>query len=113
MALFASQLKLNNLIIIVDKNGYQALDKCERILKNDNLKEKFKLFGFESIEINGHDHEQIKKALKRKRSTKPLCIIANTIKGKGVSFMENNILWHYRNPDEKQYKLAINEIEEE
>ena len=64
-----------------------------------------------SFEIDGHDHKQIKKALNMKSNNKPICVIANTIKGKGVSFMENNILWHYRNPSEEQYKLAINEIQ--
>lgn len=111
MALFASQNKLNNLTIIIDKNGFQALGKCDEVLKNEHLKEKFNLFGFDTYEIDGHSHEQLKEALSKTSIDKPICIVANTIKGKGVSFMENNLLWHYRNPDEEQYKLALKELE--
>jgi transketolase len=112
MALFAAQHNLNNLTVIVDKNKWQALGRCKDVLKNENIKQKFKDFGFDAVEINGHNHKALKKAL-NKRSDKPICIVANTIKGKGVSFMEDELIWHYRNPDEEQYKTAIKEIEGE
>jgi transketolase len=91
--LIASHHKLNNLICIVDKNK-----STDRALKIDNLFAKFNSFGWGCVEINGHSQSEIKKAL-LKRSKKPLAIIANTIKGKGIKFMENNPEWHHKNVD--------------
>ncbi len=113
MALFSAQHHLNNFTIIIDKNRFQALGKCQDILKNENLKEKFELFGFKAMEIDGHSHDEIRKSLKVTSKDKPICIVANTVKGKGVSFMENDLKWHYKNPDEEQYKYALREVESE
>ena len=90
-AMIASHHKLNNLICIVDKNK-----SSDRALKIDDLKSKFKSFGWHAINIDGHSQKEIFKALNIK-SRKPLAIIANTIKGKGINFMENNPEWHHKN----------------
>ena len=99
-ALFAPAKKLNNLCVFVDYNKWQATGKSKEVLNLHPLKEKFKNFGWNTLEINGHDHKAIFKAciIAKKQSKKPTMIIANTIKGKGVSFMEDNNNWHYRIP---------------
>ncbi|MEG2831934.1 MAG: transketolase [Bacilli bacterium] len=107
--MFASQNKLNNFRIIVDKNKIQALGNTKDIINLDPLKTKLENFGFYVMEVDGHNHDQLRKALKCE-SEKPVFIIANTIKGKGVSFMENNLVWHYRNPSFEDYKNALLEI---
>jgi len=109
--MLAVQLKLDNLFIIVDRNNMQAMGRCEDIIDMGDLAKKFAAFGCNTIEVNGHDHEQLKEAFKIKRDNRPIVVIANTIKGKGVSFMESNILWHYRNPSAEDLKKAIAEIE--
>ena len=108
--MFAAHHKLNNLTVIIDKNKLQAMGECSTIINLESYAEKFKVFGYETIEIDGHNHNQLRKALKQETIDKPKCIICNTIKGYGVSFMENNILWHYHNPNEEEYKAAIAEI---
>lgn len=112
MALFANHFKLSNLVIIIDHNKMQSLGKCEDTLQLLDLSKKWKAFGWETIEIDGHNHEQIKSALLYKSTNKPVCIVANTTKGKGISFMENNIQWHYKAPQGKDYVNAIKELEE-
>ena len=113
-ALFANQFKLNNLIAIVDHNKMQSLDYCENTIKLEPLDKKWETFGWNVIRIDGHDHQELKTALRKaKLETKgPTVIIADTIKGKGISFMENNIIWHYRFPDGEDYDKAIKELEE-
>ncbi len=109
-ALFAAHHKLNNLTIIVDRNNIQALGYCKDIINTKSLKEKFDAFGFECVEIDGHNHAELRKALQFTSKDKPYIIIANTIKGKGVSFMEDNLVWHYRDPQGDDYNNAINEL---
>lgn len=109
MAMLSSAKKLNNLVVVVDKNNMQAMGKCMDVTNCDNLAEKWKVFGWNVIEVDGHNYEQIKDALIY-NSDKPLCIIANTIKGRGVSFMENELLWHYRDPQEEFYTRAMEEL---
>jgi transketolase len=102
--LIASHHNLNNLICIIDKNK-----STDRALNIDSLVKKFDSFGWESFEINGHSHNEIIKALKIK-STKPIAIVANTVKGKGIKFMENNPEWHHKNVNKellKKIKLEI------
>lgn len=108
--LFASANKLDNLIIVIDYNKWQATGKTNEILKLGNLKKKLTSFGFLSKEIDGHNFLQILKNLKIKTKNKPLAIIAHTTKGKGVSFMEDNNNWHYRSPNKVEYDKAIKEI---
>ena len=111
--LVANHFKLNNLIAIIDHNKMQSLDFCENTITLSPFADKWKAFGWNVIDIDGHDHNALKDALARATGSKlkPTVIIANTIKGKGISFMENNILWHYRFPHKgEEYDSAINEL---
>lgn len=115
--LFANHFRLDNLIAIVDHNHMQSLDFCENTLELEEFGAKWKAFGWNVIEINGNDHKELRRAFHeaegrgRKDSHKPTVIIANTIKGYGVSFMQNDILWHYRFPHEGwEYDCAVNEL---
>lgn len=111
-ALFSAHHKLDNLTVIIDRNGQQGLGKTSDILYSEPMKEKWLAFGWTVKEINGHEFSEIEEALKALPETgKPTVIIANTTKGKGVSFMENELLWHYRNPNEEQYKSALQELD--
>jgi len=114
-ALFANHYKLNNLIVIIDHNKMQSMDFCENTIKLESLREKWNSFGWNVLEIDGHNHKELKQAFEtiNINSEKPNVIIANTIKGKGISFMENNIIWHYRDPQGEDYTKAIKELEEE
>jgi transketolase len=110
--LFAPQQKLDNLILIVDYNKIQSLGSVKDVIDLDPLKDKFTSFRWETSEVDGHDHAALRKAFSESRTAngKPKVIIAHTIKGKGVSFMENKLLWHYKSPDESQFKDAIDEL---
>ena len=109
--LFASFHKLDNLIIIIDYNKIQSLDFTKNILKLEPLRKKFQSFGCNVKNINGHNFIQIYKSFFVRKNKKPTVIIANTIKGKGVSFMENSISWHYKYPNLKELKVAIKEMQ--
>lgn len=111
-ALFANHFRLNNLIAIVDHNRMQSLDYNENTLEIENFASKWESFGWNVIEIDGNDHAELKEAFKQtENSSKPTVIIANTIKGKGISFMEMDILWHYRFPHEGwEYDTAVTEL---
>lgn len=112
-ALFANHYRLDNLVAIVDHNHMQSLDFCENTLEIEDLGSKWRAFGWNVIEINGNNHEELKRAFNDaiSKENKPTVIIANTIKGCGISFMENDILWHYRFPhDGWEYDRAVNEL---
>jgi transketolase len=108
--LFAAHHKLDNLVIIVDYNKIQSLDFTKNVLKLEPLNKKFESFGCNVKNVNGHNFVQIYKSLLIKKNKKPSVIIANTIKGKGVSYMENSILWHYKFPNEKELKEALKQL---
>jgi transketolase len=110
--LFSSHHKLNNLVAIVDRNRLQSIYTTEETLSLEPFVEKWEAFGWKVIEVDGHNHSDLNQALSSKNldSDKPLCVIANTIKGKGVSFMENKVLWHYRSPQDEEYISAIEEL---
>lgn len=108
--LFASFHNLDNLFVVIDYNKIQSLDLTENILKLEPLNKKFKSFNCNVLNIDGHSIEQIYRSLSKKNKNKPCIIIANTIKGKGVSYMENKIEWHYKYPDKNKLKLAIKEL---
>ncbi len=112
MALFANQYRLCNFTIIVDHNKLQSLDTCENTLEFIDLAQKWRCFGWNVIEVDGHNHDELRKALLSQDKNKPTCIIAHTVKGKGVSFMENKVLWHYRDPQGEDYINAVKELEE-
>jgi transketolase len=111
--LFAAHHKLDNLVAIVDRNMLQSIYSTEDTLALEPFAEKWKAFGWNVIEVDGHNHEEILDACKAESKVvnKPLCVIASTIKGKNVSFMENNILWHYRSPQDAEYEAAMAELE--
>ena len=111
-AMFASHHKLDNLISIVDYNKIQALGKTREVVNLEPLAGKWRSFGWKATEIDGHDFEQIISTLERVpfQQQKPSVIIAHTIKGKGISFMENELLWHYRCPDKAEYARALQEL---
>jgi transketolase len=104
--LFSSHHKLNNLVIIIDYNKLQSIDFVKNTLNLEPLKQKFQSFGCKVVSVDGHNFKQLEKAL-TSTSTKPLVIIANTIKGKGVSFMENSVLWHYKSLNSEDYQKAL------
>ncbi len=112
-AMFAAHQKLDNLCAIVDSNGLQIDGPVSEVAGLQAIDEKFRAFGFEVIEIDGHDFNQIEEAFAKARSVKgkPCVIIAKTIKGKGVSFMENQVSWHGVAPNEEQYKAAMQELQ--
>ena len=108
----ANHYKLNNLIAFLDYNKLQIDGTNEEVMKIAPVKEKFEAFGFFVQEIDGHDFEKIIWAVKNaKKQSKPSIIIANTIKGKGVSFMENKCEWHGKAPKKEEYEMAISELE--
>jgi transketolase len=112
-ALISNHFNLNNLIAIVDYNKMQSLDFVEKTISLESLEDKWKSFGWNVISVDGHDHVELKKAFinATHNKKKPTIILANTIKGKGISFMENNILWHYRYPHKgKEYDKSIEEL---
>ncbi|PKL06112.1 MAG: transketolase [Spirochaetae bacterium HGW-Spirochaetae-9] len=111
--LFAPSRRLDNLIAVIDKNKFQAMGRTRDILDNEDLGEKLRAFGWETWRIDGHDLGQIEDALAAARNSTngmPKVIIADTIKGKGVSFMEDSIVWHYRAPDKDEYERAAKEL---
>ena len=110
-AMFASHQHLNNLIAFLDYNNAQIDGTNDEVMKSRPLDKKFKAFGWNVQEIDGHDFNQIIDAIENaKKSKKPNMIIANTIKGKGVSFMEGKVSWHGKAPNEEQYKQAMEEL---
>lgn len=111
--LFANHYKLGNLVAIVDHNRMQSLDFCENTLALEDFGAKWRAFGWRVVELDGHNHDDLRAALSNTENSecKPTVIIANTVKGKGVSFMENDILWHYRFPhDGWEYDCAVSEL---
>ena len=114
MAMYAAHYQLDNLTIIIDSNKQQALGNVDEIMSfSKNQDKRWESFGFDVVEIDGHNHQEIKKALLHRSSGKPVAIIANTIKGKGVSFMEDSLLWHYKNPDGESYLKALEELKKD
>jgi len=109
--LIASHHKLKNLVVVVDRNRLQSLEGTEETLSLEPLNKKFEAFGWEVKIIDGHNHEAIEQALAvDTQSQKPTAIIAETTKGKGVSFMENEVKWHYRPPNPEELSAALKEL---
>ena len=113
-AMASSKYKLDNLCVIVDNNNLQIDGTIEEVMSSYPIDEKFRSFGYQVINIDGNDIEEILKAFEVAKNIKekPTCIIAKTIKGKGVSFMENQVGWHGKAPNIEQYEQAIKELEE-
>ena len=112
-AMSASHYKLDNLCVIIDNNNLQIDGEIGKVLSPYPINDKFKSFGFNIITIDGHNFDEIEKAFETAKicKGKPTAIIAKTIKGKGVSFMEDKAEWHGKAPNEEQYKIALEELE--
>ena len=111
-AMTSSKNQLDNLCVIVDNNNLQIDGTIQEVKNLYQIDEKFKSFGFEVIKIDGHNIEEIIKALEKAKTIKekPPCIIAKTIKGKGISYMENQAGWHGKAPNQEQYLEAVKEL---
>ena len=112
--MFANAKKLDNLVVIVDNNNLQIDGTVEEVNSPYPIPEKFAAFGWNVIEIDGHSFDEIENALNAARECKgkPTAIVAKTIKGKGVSYMENQVNWHGAAPNAEQYEIAMNELNE-
>lgn len=112
--LFAAHQHLDNLMIIVDENGFQAMGKTNEVLRLGSLSEKFSAFGFDVKTVDGHSETDLTNAisdLKSQKNGSPKAIVAQTLKGKGVSFMESNNAWHYSRLTQELFDLAMAELE--
>jgi transketolase len=115
-ALFAAHHELKNFMVIVDENGFQAMGPTRDVLKLGSIQAKFESFGFEAVTIDGHDEAAIATAIAQLQAselTSPKALIARTVKGKGVPFMENNNMWHYTRLNPDTYALALAAVAEE
>lgn len=111
-AMTTNQYNLNNVIVFIDYNGIQLDGRIKEIKSPENISEKFTSFGWKSFDIDGHDFEQIINALKEaNKSDRPVAIVCKTIKGKGISFMQDNVVWHGKAPNQEEYLLAMKELE--
>ncbi|MEY4294635.1 MAG: hypothetical protein RLY82_323 [Pseudomonadota bacterium] len=112
-ALFAAHHELKNFMVIVDENGFQAMGTTTDVLKLGSIQAKFESFGFESVTVDGHDEAAIHHAIQTlwaSRSPKPKALIAKTVKGKGVPFMEHNNVWHYTRLNAETYAQALSAV---
>ena len=112
--LFSAHHKLNNLIAVIDYNKIQSLASTTETLELEPFKDKWIAFGWHALEVDGHDHVELKKSfeLAKKEASRPSVVICHTTKGKGVSFMENSVLWHYRSPQGDEFMRAIQELDD-
>lgn len=113
--MLAAHRKLDNLVVIVDNNNLQIDGRIDEVNSPYPIDKKFEAFNFHVINIDGNDFEQIEAAFKEARTVKgrPTAIIAKTVKGKGVSFMENEASWHGKAPNDEQFKVAMEDLEKE
>lgn len=114
-AMFASHNKLDNLIVIVDNNGLQIDGKLSEVCSPEPIDKKFEAFGFEVKIIDAHNFDEIQDAISFAKNikNKPVAIIQKSVKGKGISFMENNVAWHGTAPNQEQYEMAMEQLEQE
>lgn len=111
--MFAAHHKLDNLVAIVDYNNLQSLTTVDETLRLDPLADKARAFGWAAVEVDGHDHDALQQVLAKPvwEKDKPLLVIARTTKGKGVSYMENSVAWHYKSPSDEQLMQAMEELQ--
>ena len=111
--MFAGAKGLDNLCVIVDNNNLQIDGPIDQVCSPYPIDKKFEAFNFHVINIDGNDFDQIEKAFDEARATKgqPTCIVAKTVKGKGVSFMKNNVSWHGTAPNDEQYAVAMADLD--
>ena len=106
----AAHYKLDNLTFILDNNGLQIDGKNDEVMSLGNIKDKFSAFGFKTFEVDGHNIDELVKALKTEVTGQPKFVQAHTVKGKGISFMENNVGWHGKAPSDEEYETAMKEL---
>ena len=106
----AANYKLDNYTLIVDWNGLQIDGKNDEVMSLGDLEAKMKAFGFETFVVNGHNEAELEEVFNKKVSGKPKCVLAKTVKGKGVSFMENAVGWHGKAPNKEEYEKAMEEL---
>lgn len=111
-ALFAPHHELDNLTVVIDYNKIQSLGSTSEVMSLEPLGEKWTAFGWNVCEVDGHDVQALSDAF-ASHNAKPTCVIAHTVKGKGISFMEDNLLWHYRTPQGEEYERALIELNAE
>ena len=112
MALLANQYRLDNFTVIIDRNGMQAMGNCKDVIDMEPMADKWKAFGWHVVDVkDGHNHDELRSAFCEESCGKPKVIIAHTIKGKGVSFMENELLWHYRDPQGEYDETCVKQVE--
>lgn len=109
--MLASTLKLQNLTVIIDYNQLQSFGRTNEVINQENMSERWKSFGWDAIDIDGHNLQAIEDAFKLPH-VGPRAIIAHTVKGKGVSYMEDKLEWHYKSPNDEQLALALQELGE-
>ena len=111
-AMAAAHYKLKNIIVFIDNNGLQIDGKNEDVMDIGDIQKKFEAFGWNTLKIDGHNIEEIENSvIAAKNSDKPTAIIAKTVKGKGISFMENQVGWHGKAPSEQEFELAVKELQ--
>jgi transketolase len=111
--MMAANLGVTNLVAMLDHNGFQSFGRTsETHPAFYPIREKVEAFGWEAAEVNGHDGAAVHAAVSRRKGNKPFMVIGNTVKGKGVSFMENQPIWHYRSPNPAEYQQAVAELKE-
>ncbi len=110
--MFAAQHRLDNLVAIVDYNKIQSIGRVDDVLCLEPFAEKWRAFGWAVVEVDGHDVDALSTvfAALPMQASRPSCVIAHTVKGKGVSFMEDQLLWHYRSPQGDEYESALKEL---
>ncbi len=108
--MIAAHHNLDNLTVLIDRNTWQAMGRTEDVVRLEPLEEKWKVFGWDALRVDGHNYQAIEKAILN-YSSKPKVIICNTIKGKGVSFMEDSLVFHYKYVDDDTYEKAMKELQ--
>ena len=109
-AMFAGHHRLANLCAVIDYNKLQSIGRVSDTISLEPLAAKWRAFGWHALHIDGHDHNELRSAFAETADNRPTCIIADTVKGRGVSFMENQVLWHYRAPQGEEYVAAMREL---
>ena len=109
-ALFAGHHRLENLCAVIDYNKLQSIGRVSDTVSLEPFAAKWRAFGWSAQRVDGHDHDALRTAFAERAANRPTCIIADTVKGRGVSFMENEVLWHYRAPQGEEYVAAMREL---
>lgn len=109
-AMFAGHHRLENLCAVVDYNKLQSIGRVSDTINLEPFAAKWRAFGWNALAVDGHDHDALRAAFAERAGNRPTCIVADTIKGRGVSFMENQVLWHYRAPQGEEYVAAMREL---